>query len=89
MQTDAVTAFRSRFAIQRDFRAVTGKTVLQWIQNEKLLRVKEMLRKTTTPIDGIGQFCGFKSPAHLKTLFKARFGMTMSAYRMSDGHGCK
>ena len=75
--------------LQRDFRAVTGKTVLQWIQNEKLLRVKEMLRKTTTPIDGIGQFCGFKSPAHLKTLFKSRFGMTMSAYRMSVEHKCE
>lgn len=70
--------------LQRDFRAVTGKTVLQGIQEEKLLRVKEMLRKTTTPIDNIGRFCGFKSPAHLKTLFKARFGMTMSAYRISS-----
>ena len=57
--------------------------MLQGIQDEKLERVKDMLRKTTTPIDNIGQFCGFKSPAHLKTLFKARFGMTMSAYRMS------
>ena len=70
--------------LQRDFRAVTGKTVLQGIQEEKLLRVKEMLRKTTTPIDNIGRFCGFKSPAHLKTLFKARFGMTMSAFRSSS-----
>ena len=69
--------------LQRDFRAVTGKTVLQRIQEEKLMHVKDMLRKTTTPIDSIGQFCGFKSPAHLKTLFKAHFGMTMSAYRMS------
>lgn len=69
--------------LQRDFRAVTGKTVLQRIQEEKLQHVKEMLRKTTTPIDNIGRFCGFKSPAHLKTLFKARFGMTMSAYRVS------
>ena len=72
--------------LQRDFRAVTGKTVLQRIQEEKLLHVKEMLRKTTTPIDNIGQFCGFKSPAHLKTLFKASFGMTMSAYRLSAEH---
>lgn len=74
--------------LQRDFRAVTGKTVLQGIQEEKLLHVKEMLRKTTTPIDNIGRFCGFKSPAHLKTLFKDRFGMTMSAYRMSAEHNC-
>ena len=72
--------------LQRDYRAVTGRTVLREIQEEKLAHVKKMLRKTTTPIDGIGRFCGFKSPAHLKTLFKARFGMTMSAYRMSAEH---
>ena len=62
------------------------RDVAQRIQEEKLLHVKEMLRKTTTPIDNIGQFCGFKSPAHLKTLFKASFGMTMSAYRLSAEH---
>lgn len=70
--------------LQRDYRAVTGRTVLEDIISEKLKRVKEMLHKTTTPIDAIGPFCGFKSPAHLKTLFKARFGMTMSAYRKSS-----
>lgn len=40
--------------LQRDYRAVTGTTVLQGIQEEKLERVKDMLRKTTTPIDNIG-----------------------------------
>jgi LacI family transcriptional regulator len=70
--------------LQRDYRAVTGRTVLDDIQNEKLERVKDLLRKTTTPIDAIGPFCGFKSPAHLKTLFKKRFGMTMGTYRTSS-----
>ena len=70
--------------LQRDYRTVTGHTVLEDIQKQKLEQVKEMLRKTTMPIDAIGPFCDFKSPAHLKTLFKKRFGLTMSAYRSSS-----
>ena len=70
--------------LQRDYRTVTGRTVLEDIQDQKLEHVKEMLRKTTMPIDAIGPFCDFKSPAHLKTLFKKRFGMTMSDYRTSS-----
>ena len=69
--------------LQRDYRRVTGRTVHEDIQNEKLEFAKAMLRKTTVPIDTIGSFCDFKSPAHLKTLFKRRLGMTMSAYRSS------
>ena len=53
------------------------------LQSAKLEHVKYLLRTTTIPIDTIGPFCDFKSPAHLKTLFKARFGMTMSDYRKS------
>jgi LacI family transcriptional regulator len=69
--------------LQRNYRAVTGHTVLEDIQSMKLERVKAMLRETTTPIDTIGPMCDFRSMAHLKTLFKARFGMTMSQYRSS------
>lgn len=69
--------------LQRDFRAVTGHTVVEELQHEKLEHVKNLLRNTTTPIDLIGPMCDFQSPAHLKTLFKANFGMTMSAYRSS------
>ena len=69
--------------LQRDYRAVTGRTVMDDIQSAKLEHVKNLLRTTTIPIDTIGPFCDFKSPSHLKTLFKARFGMTMSDYRKS------
>ena len=73
--------------LQRDYRTVTGRTVLEDIQDKKLERVKEILRKTTMPINAIGQFCDFKSPAHLKTLFKKHFGQTMSAYRRQVSEG--
>ena len=71
--------------LQRDYRAVTGHTVVEDLQTAKLERVRDLLRTTTTPIDAIGPMCDFQSPSHLKTLFKNRFGMTMSAYRASIG----
>ena len=70
--------------LQRDYRTVTGHKVLDDILKQKLELGRVMLRKTTVPIDTIGSFCDFKSPAHLKTLFKKRFGMTMSTYRSSS-----
>ena len=63
---------------------VTGRTVLEDLQNAKLERAKSLLRETSTPIDAIGPMCDFKSVAHLKTLFKKKFGMTMSQYRISS-----
>jgi LacI family transcriptional regulator len=69
--------------LQRNYRTVTGHTVLEDLQNAKLERVKSLLRETSTPIDAIGPICDFKSIAHLKTLFKKKLGMTMSQYRFS------
>ena len=69
--------------LQRNYRTVTGHTVLEELQNAKLERVKSLLRETSTPIDAIGPMCDFRSIAHLKTLFKKKFGMTMSQYRFS------
>ena len=69
--------------LEKNYRAVTGRTVLADIQAMRLEKVKDMLRKTTMPIDNIGPFCGFNSPSHLKKLFRSTFGMTMSDYRRS------
>lgn len=67
--------------LEKNYRAVMGRTIQTDLQAARLAKVMEMLRKTTTPIDSIGPFCGFKSPTNLKTLFKRTTGMTMSAYR--------
>lgn len=69
--------------LSKNYRMVLGSTVLDDIQAERLSRVRHLLKSTTTPIDRIGGQCGFKSPAHLKTLFKRTFGKTMSEFRRS------
>ena len=69
--------------LQRNFRAVTGTTILDAIQEVRLEKAKSLLRKTTIPVNNLATFCGFSSPSHLKRLFKARLGTTMSAWRTS------
>ena len=66
----------------------TDPNYYKWTQWIFLQMYKHGLAyKTTMPINAIGQFCDFKSPAHLKTLFKKHFGQTMSAYRRQVSEG--
>ena len=67
--------------LEKNYRAITGRTILSDLQDEKLAIAKELLRKTSIPVNNLATFCGFSSPSHLKRLFKARLGITMSAWR--------
>ena len=79
----AVAVGVSTRLLAKNYRMVLGTTVLDDIQTERLAQVRHLLKSTTTPIDRIGEQCGFKSPAHLKTLFKRTYGKTMSEFRRS------
>ena len=67
--------------LQKDFKAVTGSTVLAAIQNERLRRVCALLEETQTPIGHMAELNGFESDAYLKKLFRARMGCTMRDWR--------
>jgi len=69
--------------LQRRFQEVIGRTPIDELRQQRLEHVCEMLSKTTTPIDLVGGFCGFKSNSNLKAAFKARYGMSLSSYRAS------
>ena len=71
----------SRRTLEIDFKRITGNTIHDELQNRRLEIAKDMLRHTSTKIDAIPSFCGLRSPAHLKILFKKTFGLTMGAYR--------
>lgn len=79
---DVAAAVRiSRRLLERNFRDATGRTVLEFIQDERLARVTKMLKETRTPVADIARLCGFPSPTHLMTLFRHRYGETMTTYR--------
>lgn len=71
----------SQRLLEKNYRAVTGRTVAADLRNERIAHVKDLLRKTNTPIDTIAPLCGFRSPLYLKNLFKRTTGKTMSEFR--------
>lgn len=76
-------AHTSQRLLQMHFQKICGKSVRDELIDTHLRLVKESLRSTCIPIDRIGDFCGFRGVKYLKTLFKRRFGVTMSEYRQS------
>ena len=69
--------------LQQKFRTVLGHTPIDEIRSVRLDLTAGMLRRTHTPIDDIGILCGFKTLSNLKSAFKRRFGVSMSAYRQN------
>lgn len=69
--------------LQKHFRAIAGTTVSDAIQTVRLARVRELLEETATPIGRIGELCGFFGEAHLKKIFRRRYGCTMRDWRRS------
>ena len=71
----------SRRLLDLRFREITGRTVLAAVQSVQLERVRHLLRTTQLSIAEIGRLVNFRSENHLKRLFRATYGMTMSAAR--------
>ena len=67
--------------LQQKFRAILGHTPVEEIRSVRLDLAAKLLRDTQTPVDSIGDFCGFKTLSNLKGAFKRKFGVSMSAYR--------
>jgi len=70
----------SRRIAEKRFRAATGKTILEEIQDVRFEKVCELLM-TDIPIGHIAGRCGMQSDSFLKRFFKARTGMTLRAWR--------
>ncbi len=67
-------------AFKRNFRKIYDDTPRHYILNRRIEMVAERLLVADDPIGHIAFQCGFKSAAHLSRAFKARFGMSPSAY---------
>ena len=63
------------------FREFSGKTIHATIIETRLEELKRRLRETEYSIASLSAACGFESENYAKNLFKARFGLSMSAWR--------
>ena len=70
----------SRRVAEKRFRAATGKTILEEIQDVRFEKICELLA-TDIPIGHIAGRCGMQSDSFLKRFFKARTGMTLREWR--------
>lgn len=72
----------SRRLAEIRFREVRNETILDAIRNLRLEMTKSELISSQAPIARICERCGWQSENTPKRLFKERFGMTMSEYRL-------
>lgn len=67
--------------LEKDFKAVLGKSICTVIQDSRLQQVAKTLHASSTPLSDIARQSGFASETYLKNLFRKKYGMTMSEYR--------
>lgn len=72
-----------REKLSQVFRQQTGMTVFAFIREERLRRGLQLLRETEIDIQDIAQLIGFNNAGNFATAFRARVGLTPSAYRQS------
>jgi len=70
-----------RRSLERHFRAVLGRTILQEIYRVRVEHAKRLLVQTHWPIGVIALRSGFSCPRHLDVRFRQLTGMTPRAYR--------
>ncbi|WFD08883.1 response regulator transcription factor [Tepidibacter hydrothermalis] len=67
----------------RVFKKEMGQTVIDYLTDIRLEKVKHLLMLGEKSITEIGFECGFSSTSYLSTVFQKRFGQSPSEYRRS------
>ncbi len=71
----------SRRTFTRHFRQLTGTTVSQWLQAERLALAQRLLETTEHSVQAIAGLVGFGSAVSLRQQFSAAFGLPPLGYR--------
>ncbi len=69
----------------RLFKRREGVTILQYINDLKLQKARQLLTETEMPIKDIATALGFASTGYFGRFFKSKQGMTPNAYREQGG----
>ncbi len=70
----------SRF--DRIFKSSVGSTPIQYLNNIRLTYASDLLRATTLSILEISASCGFNDPLYFSRVFKKKFSVSPSKYRL-------
>ncbi len=77
----AAEASMSRRSFTRHFKALTGISLQQWLQNERLICAQQLLEQTNHSIDAIATLAGFGSAVNLRFHFRSALGISPSVWR--------
>lgn len=77
----------SRSLADLRYREVFGETMRDAILRLRLEAVKRKLRETDMSVGQVASSCGFRSEAHARRLFHARFGCSMREWRRATREG--
>ncbi|MCU0755133.1 MAG: helix-turn-helix domain-containing protein [Xanthomonadales bacterium] len=77
----AVEAGLSRRSLTRQFKALTGTSVLRWLLTERLHLAQRLLEQTDQPIERIAELAGFGSVEALRHHFRQTFATAPSEWR--------
>lgn len=68
-------------SLKRRFRAATGKTLIEYVQNLRVEEAKQLLETGKAPVDEICTRVGYEEAAFFRRLFKRLTGLTPGQYR--------
>jgi len=68
---------------KRRFRKIYHTTPGAYIINQRVERVADLLKVSDQAVSAIGYDCGFSSPEHLSRVFKKKYGVSPSEYRLN------
>ena len=77
----AAEARMSRRTFTRQFKALTGSTVLTWLLTERLHLAQQLLEQTDQPIERIAELAGFGSAEALRHHFRRAFHIAPIGWR--------
>jgi AraC-like DNA-binding protein len=82
LQDLAYLSGRSLSTFKREFQATYHTSPLKWIRNRRLDKAENMLLETSLSVTDICYSTGFENIAHFSKVFKLRFGLAPSEFRL-------
>ena len=67
--------------LKRRFKAATGSSLIDYLQNLRIEEAKRSLENTDLPIEEISERVGYSDASFFRRLFKRLTGLTPSHYR--------
>lgn len=77
----------SPYHFARLFKATFGCAPYQYVQEQRLIRARDLLRNNRDKITAIALMCGFNDSSQFSRAFKSRFGISPSGYRSHCSSG--